>query len=93
MSKYKVGDKVKLNAIKLKHQSPWYTVDPDDVFEITYVYQFCDGVYQISAHVNDDFRIVSNTEPQLERMTIREDQFIPEDWLELAEPKTEREDI
>ena len=68
---YKVGDKVKINANKLKQQSPRYTVDPDDVFEIAYVYQFCDGLYQIYAHINDDFRIVPDAKPQFERVTIQ----------------------
>lgn len=87
MSKYKVGDKVKINTNKMKQRTPWYSVDPDDVFEIIYVAQYCDGLYQLAAHINDDFHIVPDEEPQFERVTIQDSFLIP------SEPKTDREDI
>ena len=94
MSKYKVGDKVKINTNKMKQRASWYTVDPDDVFEIIYVAQYCDGLYQIAAHINEDFRIVPDAEPQFERVTIQSKRLTIQDALLIpAEPKTDREDI
>lgn len=79
MSKYKVGDKVKINTNKQKRQSPWYSVDPEDVFEIAYVYPYYNGVYQLAANINNDLRIVPDAKPQFERVTIQEELLISAD--------------